>query len=58
MPCDSSAFWQGACKDNPVKAEIYFFCDYFYLGFGVVCFFFFIVLWEKEYLRSLLTANL
>lgn len=40
MPRDSSAFWQGACKDNPVKAEIYFFCDYFYLGFGVVFFFF------------------
>ena len=42
MPRDSSAFWQGAQKDNPVKAEVFFYYYYyFYLGFGV--FFYFLI---------------
>lgn len=56
MPHDSSAFWQGARKDNPVKAEIFFLLLFLLKIWGG--FFFFISLLEKEYLRSLLTAKL
>lgn len=42
MPCDSSAFWQGTQKGNPVKAKMYsfFFLTIFSLGFGLSFYFF------------------
>lgn len=57
VSCHSSAFWQAAPKDNAGKAGI--FISFLLLLFLVSIWdFFFISLFEKEYLGSLLTAEL